>query len=161
MLQGTLKWHVMFVKNFFCWLSPEITTRRMVRSAHLALSPINLPFLTDIRTRKCIRHRWYGEMSWSQHSSPHASNHRINARAWCGGDLCWDEPISPSQRCRIHITLPIFYFLFYGCVICVPGVCYGSISSGERNITRKATMGIPPVRYQRWRYYNKGKVSLW
>ena len=30
------------------------------------------------------------------------SNPRLKARAWCG-DLCWDEPISPSQRCRMHI----------------------------------------------------------
>ena len=39
-------------------------TRRTVRSAHLALSPnasllsLILPFQMDIRTRKCIQHRW-------------------------------------------------------------------------------------------------------
>ena len=30
------------------------------------------------------------------------SSPRLKARAWCG-DLCWDEPISPSQQCRMHI----------------------------------------------------------
>ena len=30
------------------------------------------------------------------------SSPRPKARAWCG-DLCWDQPISPSQRCRMYI----------------------------------------------------------
>ena len=34
------------------------------------------------------------------------SSSRLKDRAWYG-DLCWDQPISPSQRCRMHIFLPI------------------------------------------------------
>ena len=40
------------------------------RTPALLLSLI-LPFQKDIRTRKCILHRWYDKMGWSQHSSPH------------------------------------------------------------------------------------------
>ena len=30
------------------------------------------------------------------------SSRRLKARAWCG-HLCWEEPISLSQRCSMHI----------------------------------------------------------
>ena len=44
------------------------------------------------------------------------SSPRLKTRAWCG-DLCWDEPISPSQRCCMHIiSLSGVYHGKEGCV---------------------------------------------
>ena len=79
----------------------------MLRSAHLALSPIRfsaqliLPFQIDIRTVKFILRRLvrrHGLIS----ALVTISSPRLKARAWCG-NLCGDEPMSPSQLCRLHI----------------------------------------------------------
>ena len=75
------------------------TTRPMVRSTHLALSPIRFTYQFDfavsdryIGKRKYILHRWYGEMSSSQHSSPH------QARAFRRGlDVMTSAEMSPSR----------------------------------------------------------------
>ena len=77
----------------------EISPSRTL--SYASLLSLILPFQIYIRQRKYILHRWYGDMGSSQHSSPH------QALAMLGldvvGDLCSDEPIPPSQRCRMHI----------------------------------------------------------
>ena len=72
---------------------------------HASLFSLILPFQIDIRTRKYILHRGKrrdGLISvLVTTSSP-----RLKARAWCG-DLCWDQPISPSQQCSIYFLVQI------------------------------------------------------
>ena len=81
------------------------TTRRMVRSAHLTLSPIRFINRCDfavldrysyekMHTASLVRRDGLISITtWSP---------RLKALAWCGY-LCWDEPISLSQRCRMPI----------------------------------------------------------
>ena len=60
------------------------------------------PFQIDIPRRKYAMHRWERRdeliSAFVTTSSP-----RLKARAWCG-DLCWDDPISPSQLCHMNIV---------------------------------------------------------
>ena len=89
------------------------TTRRMVRSAYLSLSPMHftaqLNFAFQIHTASfgtqvqrdglisaLVPHIKHSSTTWST---------RLKARVGCG-NLCRDEPISPSQRCRMHLVLP-------------------------------------------------------
>ena len=57
-----------------CWLSLRDVWWDQPISHSLTYASLHTLILRcqmDIRTRKCIRHRWYGEMGWSQHKSPH------------------------------------------------------------------------------------------
>ena len=79
------------------------TTRLMVRSVHLALSPIRftaqLDFDSDsyekMHTASLVRRHWLISALYTT-TSP-----RLKARAWCG-DLRWDESISPFPRFSAH-----------------------------------------------------------
>ena len=94
---------------YFCvladWLYNQPISHSLIFASLLSLL---LPFQLDIRTRKCIR-QCETDLSdvttWST---------RLRVQAWCG-DLCWDEHISPSQRCRRHIISL--------CMKVVEGVC--------------------------------------
>ena len=61
----------------------DFTTRCMVRSVHLALSPIRFTaqfhFTVSDRysTKNCILHRWYSEMCWSEISPYRRTNDAV------------------------------------------------------------------------------------
>ena len=83
------------------------TMRLMVRSAHLALSLIRFTAqfdfaVSDRYSYEKMQTASLGTARWADLSTRHHIRPRLKARAWCG-DLCWDEPITPSQRCRMYI----------------------------------------------------------
>ena len=79
----------------------------MLRSAHLALSHVRFPAQFDFSVSQRYSyekrlHRWVRRDGLIS-ALVTTSIPRLKARAWCG-DLRWDEPISPSQRCRMHMS---------------------------------------------------------
>ena len=88
---------------FLALMLLTFTTRRLVRSAHLALSPICFTSQFDfaVSDSKYILHCWVRRDGLIS-ALVTTSSPRLESRAWCG-DLCWDELISLSQRCRMHI----------------------------------------------------------
>ena len=83
------------------------TTIRIVRSAHLALLPKRCTAQFDFAVSDRYSYEKIHTASLLRRDGLTSAlvtilRPRLKARAWCG-DLCWDEPISPSQRCRMHI----------------------------------------------------------
>ena len=85
-----------------------VNTRRMLKYPHLTVSPVHFTVQFDFAVsdryayEKCILHCWVRQDVLTS-ALVTTSSPRLKARAWCG-DLCWDELISPSQQCRMHIT---------------------------------------------------------
>ena len=63
---------------------------------YASLLSLILPFWIDMRTKKCILHRWYGEMGSFQNSSPHQAL-ALRLGLDVGGTCAGSKPISPSH----------------------------------------------------------------
>ena len=85
-------------------------TRPSVRSAHLALCQNSLrqyPAKIALNGISCEKMQMAssGTVISLISALVTTSSPRLKARAWCG-DSCRDQPISPPQRCHMHIPVP-------------------------------------------------------
>ena len=115
-----------------------LTTRRMARSAHLALSPIHftdqvakiLPFQIDIRTRKCILHRWaYGEMLPAQVTT--SSGDMCARLAFPTTSYAYSIALRFVQNVQLTQTLFIFRAILKFIILCSAGVKSGNIQPSQ------------------------------
>ena len=105
-------------RGFLALMLLAFNTRRMVRSAYHAPSPIwftaQFNFaVSDRHLYEKIHRPTAFLVRWDRLISAlvTTSSPRLKARAWCG-DLCWDEPISPFQQCRMHSIVLTQRWLF-------------------------------------------------
>ena len=78
---------------------------------YVSLNSLILTFQIDIRPRKCILHRWYGEVDWSQHF--HHLSPRLKARV----DVMTCAEMSPSRRTNDTVCIYSFTLNKHICVL--------------------------------------------